>query len=167
MVRDLLRDQFGAVYGATAMNVKGMTHEDSLALPGESGNCANWILSHLTYVQNAVMALLDDPPVWECGRLAGPRSEPIRTPEEALGWEELRDRFLGSRDRCLEAIGRLADDALADRVPHPLGGDTTRAGALGFLALHQAYHVGQLGIARRVAGLEGAIVGPAVGEPTR
>ena len=165
--RELLRVQFGAVYDAAAANVEGMTHQDSLAGPSRGGNCANWILSHLVYVQNGIMEMLGADPVWENDRLAPPRSAPITRADEALEWSELRDRFLGSRERCLEAIARLHDDRLREEVPNPVPGVTTRGQLLAFLAFHQAYHVGQLGLARRVAGLEGAIRGPAPSERDR
>jgi uncharacterized damage-inducible protein DinB len=45
-------------------------------------------------------------------------------------------------------------------VPHPFGGQTSRAELLALLAQHQMYHAGQLGIVRRIAGLEGAVKGP-------
>jgi uncharacterized damage-inducible protein DinB len=38
--------------------------------------------------------------------------------------------------------------------------DTTRGGMLGLLAVHQCYHAGQLGMARRGAGLRTAILAP-------
>ena len=40
------------------------------------------------------------------------------------------------------------------------GGTCSRAELLNLLAFHQTYHVGQLAISRRIAGLDGAIKGP-------
>jgi uncharacterized damage-inducible protein DinB len=158
--RDILLDQFGRVYDFAAANVEAMTHEDSLVQPA-AGNCANWILSHLVYVHNNVMRMLGDDPVWMNDRLAAPQSAPIVDPEDAIDWNALRDRFLGSRDRCMAAIERASDELLAEMVPGPTGTPVPRAQLLGFLALHQAYHAGQLGLTRRIAGLDGAIRGPA------
>ncbi|HKK07984.1 MAG TPA: DinB family protein [Gemmatimonadota bacterium] len=164
-VQDVLAGQFRTLYGAAARNLEGMSRQASLVQPQPAGNCAAWILSHLVHVQNAVMEVVGSEPVWEGGGLAGPRSAPIVSGEGAPDWDELRDRFLGSRDRCVEAIAALTDAALEDPLPGPFGDTTTRAGLLGFLAFHQAYHVGQLGMARRLAGLDGAIAGPAPREP--
>lgn len=98
--------------------------------------------------------------MWENDRLAAPRSAPILSSADAIPWEALRERFLGSRDRCIETVSRMSDDALTEEAPGLALGATTRAELLGSLAFHQAYHVGQLGLVRRIAGLDGAIQGP-------
>ncbi len=151
---------FRFMYQTAAANLEGMTHEQSLLQPSPGGNCANWILGHLTNVQNGVMHLLGEKPVWESGDLAKAGEDPITGPTNAIHWDTLRDRFLGSRDRCLAAVSALSDGALAESVPHPFGGACSRAELLHLLAFHQTYHTGQLAMSRRTAGLEGAIKGP-------
>jgi uncharacterized damage-inducible protein DinB len=151
---------FELMYQIAGVNLDGITPEQSLAQPSPGGNCANWILGHLTNVQNGVMRLAGEKPVWESDQLNRAGEEPIRNGAEAIDWNTMRDRFLGSRDRCLAAISQLSDDGMAETVPHPFGGTTSRAELLNVLAFHQAYHVGQLAVARRVAGLEGALKGP-------
>jgi len=161
--RDLLVQQFGMIYDIAARNLEGMTHEHSLVQPRPTGNCANWILAHLVSVHNGVMQAAGAEPVWESDELARVRFDPIRGPDDAVDWNTLRDRFLGSRARCLAALSGLSDESLAEEVPDPFGGTTTRAGLLSVLAVHQTYHMGQLGLSRRIAGLGGAIRGP--GQP--
>jgi uncharacterized damage-inducible protein DinB len=158
-----IAQQFGFVYRMIADNVEGMTAEQSLASPTPGGNCANWIVGHLTNVQNGVMRAIGQEPVWESEQLANAGWEPITGKGKAIAWETMRDRILGSRDRCVAAIANLSDAQMAEQVPHPFGGTTSRAELLSLLAFHQAYHSGQLGITRRVAGLEGAVKGP--GQP--
>lgn len=160
MIRANLERHFGMVYGTAAMNLEGMTAEDALARPEAGGHCANWILGHLVSVHNGVMGVLGEDPVWEDERLDRLPGNPIGDPGDALDWDVLRDGFLGSRDRCLAAIRELTDEELAEEVTDPFGDVTSRAKLLTTLAFHQAYHVGQLGLARRVAGLPGAIRGP-------
>ena len=159
-VQDAVAQNFGYTYMVAAANLDGMTHEQSLAQPPSGGNCANWILGHLTNVQNGVMQLAGEKPVWESEQLARASFEPITGSSQAIDWNTMRDRFLGSKDRCLKAISALSDASLAESVPHPFGGMSTRAELLNTLAFHQAYHAGQLGIARRIAGLEGAVKAP-------
>jgi len=159
-IQEALEKQFGYVYMVTAANLEGLTHEQSLAQPSPGGNCANWILGHLTDVQNGTMRLLGEKPVWESDQLKRAGYDPISGAAGAIEWNTLRDRFLGSRERCLAAIAKLSDEALAESVPHPFGGATTRAELLGTLAFHQAYHAGQLALSRRIAGLEGAVKAP-------
>lgn len=162
--RDLLAQQFGMVYAVTAMNLEGMTHEDSLVSVG-GGNCANWILGHVVNVHNGVMQLIGAEPVWEDERLENAGWDPIDDPSKAIHWNTLRERFLASRDRCLGAIDGLSDAALDEEVPDPFGGTTTRGALLAVLSSHQWYHAGQLGLARRAAGKEGAILGPGQTRP--
>jgi uncharacterized damage-inducible protein DinB len=166
-MQEAIAHQFGLVYGVTATNLEGLTHEQSLAQPSPGGNCANWILGHLTNVQNGVMQVLGEKPVWESDQLARAGSDPITGPADSIDWNTLRDRFLGSRERCLSAISALSDKALAESVPHPFGGTTSRAGLLNLLAFHQAYHSGQLAFSRRIAGLEGVIKGPGQAQPQK
>ena len=62
--RDMLVQQFGAIYSVIARNIDGVTHADSLAPAAGGGNTANWILGHLVNVQNQVMRIIGAPPVW-------------------------------------------------------------------------------------------------------
>jgi uncharacterized damage-inducible protein DinB len=98
--------------------------------------------------------------VWASAELARAGFDPITRPEDAIDWDTLREKFLGSRDRCLAAIGALSDDALATMSPDPFGHVTSLAAQLNLFAFHQTYHIGQLGMARRVGGLAGAIKAP-------
>lgn len=161
--QQVIAQQFGLVYRMIGDNVEGMTAEQSLAQPSPGGNCANWIVGHLTNVQNGVMRLAGQEPVWESDQLKNAGWEPITGPVGAIPWETMRDRILGSRERCVTAISTLSDEQMSEEVPHPFGGTTSRAELLSTLAFHQAYHAGQLGIVRRVAGLEGVVKGP--GQP--
>jgi uncharacterized damage-inducible protein DinB len=162
-VKQAIAQQFGLIYQTAAANLEGMTPEQSVAQPPAGGNCANWILGHLTNVQNGVMGLIGEKPVWESEQLSRAGWDPITGQGNEIDWETLRDRFLGSRERCLAAISAMPDKTLEESVPHPFGGTTSRVELLSLLAFHQAYHTGQLGMTRRIAGLEGAIKGP--GQP--
>jgi len=158
--QDTLGQHFGLMYQVAAANLQGITQEQSLAQPAPGGNCANWILGHLVQVQNGVMKLLGERPVWESEQLARAGFDPITGPANAIDWATLKDRFLDSRERCLKAISAVSDRSLEETVPHPFGGTCSRAELLNTLAFHQTYHVGQLGMSRRAAGLEGAIKAP-------
>jgi len=157
---EALAQHFGMMYRVAEMNLEGMTHEQSLIQPGSGGNCANWILGHLVNVQNGAMELLGEAPVWESEDLARAGWTPITGELGAIDWNILKDRFLDSRERFLAAVSMLSEKVLAEDVPDPFGGRTSRAKLLNTLAFHQAYHAGQLGLVRRIAGLPGAVKGP-------
>jgi uncharacterized damage-inducible protein DinB len=159
--RDLLVQQYGAIYGVIARNIEGLTHADSLAPAAGGANTANWILGHVVSVHNGVMGIIGAPPVWEDEQLALARFDhPISDASEAIDWDVLVERFNASREACLAALASLTDEALAEEMPDPFGKDSTRAGLLGLLAVHQCYHAGQLGMSRRAAGLRTAILAP-------
>jgi uncharacterized damage-inducible protein DinB len=159
-IQELMAQHFGIIYQIAADNVAGLTHEQSLVQPPHGANCANWILGHVARVQNGVMRVVGEKPVWESDQLARAGFDPITGPANAIDWDTLKSRFFGSRERCVAAIAALSDDALAEAVPHPFGGTCSRAEFLNFVAFHQAYHTGQLGVARRLAGLDGVVKGP-------
>ena len=158
---EVLAQQLGMVYAMVAMNTEGMTQADSLVQPKPSGNCANWVLAHVIVVHNALMRLLGESRVWEHPRLTREALfEPIEREDQAFDWDAMRAAFAGSADRCLAALSRLTPEALARPMTGPFGDPTTMAGLLSTLAMHQTYHAGQLGAARRVAGLDGAVKAP-------
>lgn len=160
--KDTLGQQFAFLYRTAEANLDGMTHAESLRQPQPGGNCANWILGHLAAVQNHVLGLLGEEPVIDHPNLPlGEDQGPITGSEGAVPFDDVRARFLASRDRCLAALGSLDDAALDDGgFTDPFGGSVTRGQLLGILAFHQAYHAGQLGLSRRLAGKPGAIAGP-------
>src|SRR5687767_12862609 len=159
--RDLLVKQFDSIYRVIARNVEGLTHDDSLAPAAGGGNTANWILGHLVNVQNGVMGIIGAPPVWESEQLERARFDhPIRDAGDAIDWDVLVERFNASRDACLAALATLSDESLAEKMPGPFGDASTRAGLLSSLEIHQCYHAGQLGMARRAAGKTAAILAP-------
>jgi uncharacterized damage-inducible protein DinB len=155
--RTVLAEQIRLLYDTLAQNVEGMSEAHSLVQPQGGGNCANWILGHLTAVQNHFAALLEAEPVWEDPSLERAGRTPITEPHQAIPWDTMVTRFLDSGERILQALAKLPERRLADPVPDPFGGTTPRIGLLTVLAFHQVYHAGQLALSRRMAGLPGAI----------
>ena len=108
-----------------------------------------------------MMRLIGAPLVWESEQLERARFDhPIRDASEAIEWDTLVGRFNASSDACLAALASLTDESLDEAMPDPFGNPSTRAGVLGIVAFHQGYHAGQLGMARRAAGLRTAILAP-------
>lgn len=158
---DAIKAQYMLAYRTIAMNTDGMSQEDSVRQPSPGGNCANWILGHIADAQNEVMKLLDEEPAWDSVTLKRTKN-PITGADQAIDWDVMRREFLSSEARCLAAIDRLDEEKLDEPgYPNPLGGEVTFGELLNFLAFHQIYHAGQLGLARRLAGLDGAIGNPA------
>jgi uncharacterized damage-inducible protein DinB len=159
--RELLVQQYDAIYRVIARNVDGLTQAESLQPAAGGGNTANWILGHLVNVQNVVMKLVGAPPVWDSPQLERARFDHrIRDAAEAIDWDTLVARFNASHEACLAGLRSLGDEALAEKMPDAFGRPSTRAGVLGVLVVHQCYHAGQLGMTRRAAGKKAAILAP-------
>lgn len=160
-VRDVLMLQYDAIYRIIGRNIEGLTPADSLAPSAGGGNTANWILAHLVNVHNQIMDLIGGPRVWESEDLRRANFDrQIRDATDAIDWETLVERFNASRDACLGAIAALSDEKLNETMKDAFGRETSRAGMLAFLAVHQCYHAGQLGMSRRAAGYKAAIFAP-------
>ena len=164
--RDLLILQFDAIHRVVARNIEGMTHTDSLAPVAGGANTANWILAHLVNVHNQIMEIIGGPPVWQSADLERAHfTRQINDEGSAIDWDTLVERFNASHETCLAALGALSDEKLNEKMPAPSGKETTRAGLLGFLVVHQCYHAGQLGMSRRAAGKKAAILAPGQNAP--
>jgi hypothetical protein len=151
-----LSQMFGFTQRTLKANVEGLSHEDSLVQPPPGGNCANWILGHILFHRNVILDAMGEPRAWtDAGAARYDRgSEAITGEAEGVVRMEVLLELLGtSYDRLVVAIGRV--DAERLEQPGPVRG--TLGQWLSFLALHEMYHSGQLGLVRRIAGKEGAI----------
>lgn len=139
---------------ALQVNVKDITHEESLLQPGGGGNCLNWVAGHIVANRNHILELVGEPPIW--GEEAYARykrgSAPIRDASGARPFAGILEDFAKAQGRIRAGLDRMTDAKLAE----PAGKETVGE-ALAFLQFHEAYHVGQAGLLRRLAGKEGAI----------
>ena len=160
--KDVLKAQYYFFYLTAKGNLDGLSAEDSVKQPSPGGNCANWILGHLVSAQNGVMGLVGEEPVWDDERVRGEGpARPITSAEEALDWDAMVSGLVASEDRLMAALDGLTEEQLDEGgFTDPFGNEVTRGEFLSLLAFHQAYHAGQLGLSRRLAGLEGAIRAP-------
>ena len=78
--------------GVLDMQLKSVTHEESLVQPPYHGNCLNWILGHLNSSRANLLKLAGLPAPWPDGAYARYKrdSDPIVAPEDALPLERLR-----------------------------------------------------------------------------
>jgi uncharacterized damage-inducible protein DinB len=142
---------------ALSLNLEGLTHDDALVQPAGGGNCVNWLLGHLLVHRNRMLEALGEPPSWTSPRQGryDRGSEPITGEgEEVERLETLREELDRAHQRVMEAIQRAGDGKLAE--PRP-GSQGTVGQFIGFLAVHEGYHAGQVALMRRAAGKEPAI----------
>lgn len=142
-------------------NVDGITHAESLIQPRPAGNCINWVVGHLLAIYNGTLPLLGQEPVMEQGAIAryDRGAPPLHDPDEALAFEELLAVWDEAVARIEAGLAGLTAEALDRPSPISPGGDAeeTFRSVLTTIFFHQAYHAGQLGVLRRIAGKDGAI----------
>lgn len=157
----LLRHQAGMVHQVLRINLEGVTQEESLVHPEPGGNCLNWAVGHLLWVYNNVVRMLGQEPVMEAGRLDryARGCAPLTDAAEALDVRELMEAWDRTAERVDAGLASLPPERLDDPVPDSPTNDPneTVRSLLSTVMFHQAYHVGQTGVLRRVAGKEGAI----------
>jgi len=154
MTGNVLAFQFDMNGRSMELNLNGITHEDSLIQTAPGGNCTNWVIGHIVANRNALHKLLDLPPAWESGADRYDReSRPITGASEAEPLDALLERFRGSQAAVAGALGAM-DEA---RMEAGADGGKPLGVQLAFLSFHESYHVGQLGLLRRLLGRDRAI----------
>ena len=162
-VRDIevFRHQAQVIGQVLRLNVAGLTQEESLIQPAPGGNCLNWIVGHLVCIYNDTLPMLGQERVKEKAVLKryGRGTPPLQDPAEALDLQELMTAWDEATRRIDAGLAGLTPEALDRPAPHSPGNnpDETVRSLLSVTLFHQAYHAGQTGILRRIAGKEGAI----------
>ncbi len=133
-----------------AKSIEGLSTEQWTHRPQESSNSALWILGHIVWARSRALKLLGVD--WTADWLK--HFERGSKPEDALhypppeevqaAWKEL----CASLPAALEAVPAEAM-AVATQPPSP-SLDGTVGGMVGFLAMHETYHVGQVVYVRRL-----------------
>jgi uncharacterized damage-inducible protein DinB len=162
--------QFGLCSYVLEKNLGGISHEESLINPQPGGSCLNWIVGHLTRTRNGALGMLGQKPLFPMADLDAYDDNggvPFR-PEKAMQFDELKRRFKALQEPLVNGLNRMSPDAMDQPAPFsPTGNPKETIGTLlASLAFHEAYHVGQSGILRRVIGREGMIKPPKVAAPS-
>lgn len=157
---ELFRHQAQMSHAVIKLNIAGLTQEESLTQP-TAGNCANWVLGHILGTYCGVAPLLGQEPVVSKETLKhyDRGAEPIRDAADAMDFQELATALDEAVRRFNEGLSSLTPEVLDRPVansPTKNPNETVRT-LLNTVSFHQAYHAGQLGLLRRIAGKEGAI----------
>ena len=159
---EVLRNQARSTDRVLKLNLDGVTHEDSLVQPSPAGNCLNWVLGHLLCIYNDVLPLIGQEPVKpkeqlkQYARGSAALDQGSRT---AMDFEALKASWSEAVKRIDAGLAKLSPAQLDSKVPvSPTNNpnETVRS-LMTTLMFHQAYHAGQTGILRRIAGKKGAI----------
>ena len=160
MIKDALLYQLTLNVRAIKANCHGVDHPQSLIAPSPAGNGINWVVGHVIAVRSrALHKILGLPPIFDEATAAPyERGSTPLAAADAQPLESLLALLSASQKTLPDAVAAMSDASLAAAAPQPsMPGVTTVGSLLAGLAFHEAYHVGQTGILRRLLGLEGAI----------
>jgi hypothetical protein len=154
MTRAFIAKQFELSHDAAHRNLAGITHEESLIQPSPGGNSLNWVLGHLVATRNLVMQTLGAPAVWS-NEEAAPYERGAKPSRDGAYARRLED-LIAALDRSQPVVMARVRTLSAEDLARP-----SRMGTVGdlltTLCFHEAYHVGQFGLLRRLLGKDGAI----------
>ena len=151
---DALKMLFGYNYAVLRKNLDGLTHEESLLQPEGGGNCLNWVLGHIVATRDEALKLLRQEPIWREEEADTYRqgSLPIRDGSRAQPFDKISADLERSQERLVVGLTEVTGQEM--NAP---AGDQSVGEKLFVLQFHEAYHAGQTGLLRRMAGHEGAI----------
>ena len=159
---EMLREQAKVIHRVLRANTAGLSQQDSLIQPQPGGNCLNWVVGHLllTY-DDLVLPMLGETSVLgkEALRHYGRGTPELHDPAEALPLADLLTAWDEASKRVDAGLARLAPERLDEPAPtSPRNNpDETVRSLLTIVMFHQAYHTGQTGLLRRLAGKQGAV----------
>ena len=146
--------QFGMTNWFLEQGLQDISHKDSLkATP--TGQTLNWVVGHLADARNGIIAWLIGEPAWPVDETAQyKRGSGALGPDEALPLDELASRFRKVQDALVEQIGAITPERAQEKAPFsPVNNpDETVGSLLATLAFHEIYHLGQIGMLRRMVG---------------
>lgn len=152
---------FRFTHGVFRQNTAGVTQEESLRQPQPAGNCINWVGGHLVSSRQGLLASLGVAPTWtQAERDYYKRgSAPVTGAAGTIAWERIAADMDASQEALLGVIANLDTERLLSALPPE--GNPFQVDSLGeniaIFHFHESYHVGQLGVLRRLVGKPGAI----------
>ena len=134
---------YNTVHFAFNKNLEGIDHSESLKVPAEGVNSINWLTGHIVGTRDAVLEFLG------AERLCSDEFYEIYKQgtvnfdaEKGRDLEELKEMYKKGQEEILKGLENASDENIENA---------------GFYGFHEAYHVGQLGVVRKLLGKEGQL----------
>jgi uncharacterized damage-inducible protein DinB len=151
----LWRTAFSGNARLLEMNAAGLTEELAHRRPANGVASAAWILGHLIMTRRSTLRLLGEAlpeePAWGAHYSRGGPGAKAH-----LTWAELLEAFMAT-SQSLKAVFQQLDDWDRPTLNPALGIEQPLEQVVAFIFMHECYHLGQLGIIRKLHGLPGAI----------
>jgi hypothetical protein len=137
---------------ALKINLEGVSDDESRLLP-PSGNSLNWVVGHIVANRQGILELAGEKPHWaEADYAAYERGSTRLEPNQARPLAGILADLDRSQEALVRGLERMGPAQLAVEQ-----GNSTVGTRILFLQFHEAYHVGQTGLLRRLIGKTGAI----------
>ncbi len=153
--------QFGYTEFVFNANLAGLSEEDGLLQPVPGGNGLNWVAGHIVGSRGSTLELLGQERPFAADKYARYErgSDAVVIGEGTVPLAEIMADFLATGDGLKIGLAGLTRERLGEKSPFsPANNPEETIGSLLVgLAFHESYHCGQLGVLRRMAGVEGAI----------
>ena len=141
-------------FNVLRFSFKDITEELALINPPPAGNCINWILGHILVSRDNVLELIGQE------RFLTPEQSDVyrrgstgNNSESYMKLSQLQPLLKKTPKRIKEGLEGLTTVDLAEVGER----EESLSYRLTFLHFHEAYHCGQIGLLRRLVGLEGVI----------
>jgi len=142
-------------------NLAELSDADALRQPAPGGNCLNWVVGHIVGSRAGTLEVLGQPVPFAAEKYKRYErgSASITNPEGTVGLAEMIADYEATDAGLQKGLAALTDEMLLAKAPFSPSQDEkeTNGSLLAGLVFHEAYHNGQLGVLRRVAGAPGVI----------
>ena len=159
MLGETLAVQFHMNEFILRSNVGDLSHADTLVRAVPGSNNINWLVSHLVATRCAVLPAVKQESPWSDAQIARyRRGMPMVEDAQLMPFAEVMQAFAATQERILAGVTSLSESDYAEPAPFNPGPTPETVGSLlTKIAIHEAYHLGQTGILRRVAGKPGSL----------
>lgn len=146
---------FGGNFALLDRNLVGLTNEMAAVHPAPGISGAGWLMGHLVHARHGLMSWIgakpNPDPIWKA--TYGRHSEGSGN---HLPFPDLVEAFKATNGPMKEAFLAVGDWDLPTFHP-PLGVELPVEQVVSFMFMHECYHLGQIGIVRKLLGLPGAV----------
>ena len=143
-------------------NLEGISDEEAFIQPQGGGHCMNWVAGHIVQHRALTLQLLGCPfhfPFNKYTRYNRGTDPILKDGPKVVPLSEMREDWSATGKDLLANLESVKVETLAKPAPYsPLGDDEETVGSLvAGLLFHESYHIGQVGLLRRLLGKDGAI----------
>ncbi|MDP8207225.1 MAG: hypothetical protein P9L92_11220 [Candidatus Electryonea clarkiae] len=148
---------YGIAHRVLIRNLKEISDEESLTFMQPGGNCINWVVGHILVSRNDLLVKLGkDSIINDEYYTLYKRGTEGNINYSAFPLSGMVEILNESIDSVMKAIEMIKYEDLKE-VDHTGESDDNIVGELAFFHFHESYHIGQVGILRRLLGKEGVI----------